>query len=127
VSLDIFEKAILAGARGHLDLNTPELRRSFLSVHVRQWGLPTGVHPWRIWRTEVSSGCWWLNGFMEYDDTHCKVVGMPAFLFPDGARLVIEDGYITLHHRGRLFYYGRRGVQMGLIQSDAWAIEAGLA
>lgn len=127
MSLDLFQHAILAGARGHLDLNTRELRRSFLEdVRVRQWGLPTGVYPGRIWRTEVAPGCWWLNGFMEHGPEHCRTVGMPAFLFPDGARLVVEDGYITLHVCGREFYYGRRGIQMGLVQSDAWAVAAGV-
>jgi hypothetical protein len=104
-------------------LNTPALRAAFLRLPVRQWGLPTGVQPWRMWRTEQESGCWRLAGFLPHGEDHCRVASVWALLLPDGATVTRDPG-VVLRAAGREFFYGPN-VGVGLVQWDAWAATRG--
>jgi len=130
----LFEQALYQGAT-HLNLNVREMRRDFERLNVRQWGLPTGVYDWKLWRSEHAPGCWWLHGFVPHDETHSRHACLPVFMLPNGAEVCLEpwrrpaDGIeqhaVLLRHRGRELYYGSGGVRQGLIQYDAWGIESG--
>ena len=134
--LDLF-LAALVNRETLLNLNSPELRATYMALPEYSLTSPTGVEDGKLWRASSGQrsapwGGWlWLRGYVPHEPGFSRAADVPVFWLPDHAEVVWEKaarptefGHVVLRHRGRELFYGHKW-RSTLITWDAWGIEAG--